>query len=79
MALEITQRLKWKIENIPFKTQSKEAVNVTASYGVASVNAGDDSESLLSEADTMLYLAKANGRNCIMPTLEQIRMKKATL
>lgn len=76
VAIDITERLKWKIENTPFKTSSKESVCVTASYGVASVSTDDDIESLLSEADTMLYLAKSKGRNCVMPDLDQLRVKK---
>lgn len=79
IAIEITQRLKWKIENIPFKTPSQNMINVTASYGVASVSTGDDSESLLSEADTMLYLAKSNGRNCVMPSIDELHVKKFPL
>lgn len=76
VAIEITERLKWKIENTPFKTPAKESINVTASYGVASVRMDDDTESLLSEADTMLYLAKSRGRNCVMPDRNLMRVKK---
>jgi diguanylate cyclase (GGDEF)-like protein len=38
--------------------------SVTASFGVAQVEAGDSVESILRRADKALYMAKASGRNC---------------
>jgi len=38
---------------------------VTASFGIAQLEAGDDAAALLKRADQALYLAKARGRNRI--------------
>jgi diguanylate cyclase (GGDEF)-like protein len=43
----------------------KAAIKVTASFGVVS-GLPTDYESLLHAADTALYRAKANGRNCVV-------------
>ncbi len=39
---------------------------VTASFGVASLYAGDDVDSWMARADSALYEAKASGRNCVV-------------
>jgi diguanylate cyclase len=47
------------------KARSTDTVldTVTASFGVAFVQPGDNQESLLTRADDGLYQAKRNGRN----------------
>ncbi|MBU1172560.1 MAG: GGDEF domain-containing protein [Proteobacteria bacterium] len=75
VAVEITHRLKWKIENLRLQTPTKGDLKVTASYGVSSLNQGDNSQSLLSEADAMLYRSKENGRNCVMPFFDKLPIK----
>lgn len=40
--------------------------NITASFGVAQLQAGESTASLLNRADKALYKAKLNGKNCVM-------------
>ncbi|OYY82844.1 MAG: hypothetical protein B7Y34_02290 [Methylophilales bacterium 16-45-9] len=39
---------------------------MTASFGVAELQAGESTASLLNRADKALYKAKLNGKNCVM-------------
>jgi diguanylate cyclase (GGDEF)-like protein len=39
---------------------------ITASFGVAELQAGESTASLLNRADKALYKAKLNGKNCVM-------------
>lgn len=66
-AIDIACRLKKEIQKLKITTSANQTVGITASCGVAELRAGSDIEGLLSEADSMLYKAKANGRNCVMP------------
>ncbi len=65
-AIEIANRIKTMIGHLPFHTESMQAVQVTASCGVASMNGHSTLNTLLSEADAMLYQAKNAGRNRVM-------------
>lgn len=61
-AQQIAQNLRVKIEQLEV-TSGTNTVRVTASFGVASMEAGLSLERLLVHADKVLYRAKANGRN----------------
>jgi diguanylate cyclase (GGDEF)-like protein len=65
-AIELAERLRKIIEKRVVMTE-KTAVTVTASFGVSSLNGRPDLNSLVNEADAMLYKAKTNGRNAVMP------------
>lgn len=65
-AVLIADRLKCLVESMVIHSPCKQKLNVTASYGVAAMGEDDDMENVLSKADTMLYRAKTNGRNCVM-------------
>ncbi|MBF0112983.1 MAG: GGDEF domain-containing protein [Desulfamplus sp.] len=73
-AMEIADRLRQKIEKETVITDTG-AVNVTASFGISSLNPSykkDDSldmTKLIEYADEMMYKAKLNGRNRVMPGL----------
>ncbi len=65
-AVEIANRLKKNIESLSLVTPCNTSLSVTASYGVSTMTAEDDINTLISEADTHLYLAKTNGRNRVV-------------
>ncbi len=67
-AIELADRLRQKISalSIPFNNFT---IRVTASFGVAQLEGGADIVKLVEDADSMLYKAKLNGRNTVMPGL----------
>lgn len=65
-AVEIANRLKSMIGDLPFHDIGGKEIRVTASCGVASMNSGSDMDSLIGEADAMLYQAKNTGRNRVV-------------
>ncbi|MBF0226862.1 MAG: GGDEF domain-containing protein [Desulfobacterales bacterium] len=66
-ALEVANRLRMSIEQLQIEFQSGKNINVTASFGVASLTKTHNKDSFLKEADKMLYQAKDRGRNTVMP------------
>jgi len=70
-AIELADRLRRKILalRIPFNNRT---IRVTASFGVAQMGADADIEKLVNDADSMLYKAKFNGRNTVMPGLIKV-------
>jgi diguanylate cyclase (GGDEF)-like protein len=60
-ALQLAERLRKTLE----QDVSTDAIQVTASFGVAQFVAPETPESLISRADVVLYEAKGKGRNCI--------------
>jgi diguanylate cyclase (GGDEF)-like protein len=69
-AMELADRVRRVVENLEIRIAKKKSINVTASFGVASLKNHSDQESLLSDADSMLYKAKASGRNTVMPQIK---------
>ena len=65
-ACGFAERLRAGISSLPIKT-SEATVRVTVSVGVATSHASPlwSLEKLIRSADTALYRAKANGRNCV--------------
>ena len=65
-ALEVTERLRAAIAAETFRS-GEATFRVTASFGVATRQRGLDVDGLLREADSALYLAKAQGRDrCVL-------------
>jgi diguanylate cyclase (GGDEF)-like protein len=64
-AFRIAERVRDHIARLPITTPSGERVQVTASIGVAALDAGSSREltELLAAADAALYRAKASGRD----------------
>lgn len=64
-ACAYAEQLRLKVQSLRIKARGTDRVldTVTASFGVAFVQAGDDVESLLTRADDGLYQAKRDGRN----------------
>jgi len=54
-----------KLRNHIHKLEIDKVGEVTASFGVAKVNKGDDIKSVVERADKALYEAKDSGRNCV--------------
>ncbi len=77
-AVELAEKLRRKIENYKINLGDK-TINITASFGVAGLRNGSDSCRVLQEADKMLYKAKANGRNNVMPNLRLCTTNVAAL
>lgn len=62
-ALESSQRLAEVVRATPVLSQGV-SLQVTASFGIAQLREGETMAALLARADSMLYQAKAEGRNC---------------
>lgn len=76
-AIELAERLRRLIESSPVQLADGRKISVTASFGVAALAENSDAESLFSEADTMLYRAKASGRNKVMPGTKLCVLEKS--
>ena len=74
-AMELADRLRSKIAGmrIPFNGN---IIRVTASFGVSELTPNSDRDRIIQDADTMLYKAKLNGRNTVMPGLIKICVPK---
>ncbi|PCJ71556.1 MAG: PleD family two-component system response regulator [Rhodobiaceae bacterium] len=63
-AMTIAQRLRTRIAERAFKTDTDQMIDVTVSIGLAVAHwPNDDAEALLQRADQALYRAKSEGRN----------------
>jgi len=67
-AVELADRLRLMISRKMIKTDSG-TIRVTASFGVAGLTHNAAMSKLIQDADTMLYKAKMNGRNSVMPEM----------
>lgn len=65
-AVFIAHRIRKRIESLSIRLADGTALSITASFGAAEATCDDDSQSLLAEADAMLYEAKHRGRNDVM-------------
>lgn len=70
-AMELADRLRMKIASNPVVYEGR-SIRVTASFGVAQFDRRADMERMIHDADSMLYRAKSNGRNTVMPGLMKI-------
>lgn len=59
----------------PFTTKMGLSISISFSGGVYQVKSGEDLEQALSQADALLYQAKAGGRNCIMSSGDEIELR----
>ncbi len=71
MAMELADRLRSKIAGMAI-AHNQSFIRVTASFGVAEFLPNSDMNTIIQDADTMLYKAKTNGRNRVMPGLIKI-------
>jgi diguanylate cyclase (GGDEF)-like protein len=70
-AKAIAERLRVTVEAAPLGYEGQ-AIRVTASFGVARCDESDDAPHLLARADTMLYQAKAAGRNRVVASAQAL-------
>jgi diguanylate cyclase (GGDEF)-like protein len=70
-AMELADRLRAKIAGMNIH-HNGERIHVTASFGVSELTPNADMNKIIQDADTMLYKAKVNGRNQVMPGLIKI-------
>jgi diguanylate cyclase len=66
-ARQLTERIRGQLEGLELAvSQSGQRIGaITASFGVAELEAGDDAAALVKRADARLYEAKGAGRNCV--------------
>lgn len=62
-AAEIAERVRHAVSARPVNVSDGQAINITASLGVAEYVPGDSPRSLIDRADKALYTAKQTGRN----------------
>lgn len=67
-ACAFAEQLRLKVQSLRIKARGTDTVldTITASFGVAFVEPGDNLETLLTRADDGLYEAKRNGRNQVV-------------
>ncbi|MBW2367337.1 MAG: GGDEF domain-containing protein [Deltaproteobacteria bacterium] len=69
-ALAIAQRLRKSVASLKVRIPGGGEVSITASFGVSAFKAETTCESLIQEADAMMYHAKSMGRNQVMPRID---------
>jgi len=70
-AMELADRLRVKISRKVI-VHGDDKITVTASFGVSEMDRNADMGKIIQDADTMLYKAKLNGRNTVMPGIIKI-------
>lgn len=70
-AMELADRLRIKISKMHI-VHNDDTIKVTASFGVSELNRCADMAKIIHDADAMLYKAKLNGRNIVMPGVIKI-------
>ena len=63
-AILLAERIRQAIERKKYEF-NQDAIGITVSQGVACLSQEDESQSLFMRADNALYMAKAEGRNCV--------------
>jgi diguanylate cyclase (GGDEF)-like protein len=67
-ARHTAERLRYLLASEPVRFD-EQLIPMTASFGVAQVQPGEDGNALVKRADALLYQAKAAGRNRVFPAL----------
>jgi diguanylate cyclase (GGDEF)-like protein len=75
-AADLAEKLRQRIMNMNFIPE--DPLTITASFGVATSEAGANLDDAFRQADQALYLAKSRGRNCVVAAGEDDQMHKVT-
>ncbi len=70
-AIELANRIRMNIADRRIEIDNKK-IRVTASFGVSALNESFTMDQLIKDADAMMYKAKLNGRNIVMPGLIKV-------
>jgi diguanylate cyclase (GGDEF)-like protein len=70
-AMELADRLRIKISK-KIISHDDEIIKVTASFGVSQLDPNAEMTKIIQDADAMMYKAKLNGRNTVMPGVIKI-------
>jgi diguanylate cyclase (GGDEF)-like protein len=62
-AIQVIERVRIGLEQLPIQLPNKQKIHVTASFGVAELTQDRPVEDTITIADQALFQAKANGRN----------------
>lgn len=63
-AMRAAERLRVAVAAVPHRVARHTEISITVSLGLAVIETGDDSISILRRADEALYMSKRTGRNC---------------
>lgn len=63
-SFELAKTINLKMQNTKFKLKN-DVKTITVSLGIGKYKKGEDVKTTIDKADRNLYMAKANGRNCI--------------
>lgn len=64
-ANQVAERIRNIVADTPISI-NEQTIHITVSIGLACLDMGDDLKGLIKRADTALYSAKENGRNCVI-------------
>lgn len=67
-AVSTAERIRLELERRPIADPSGQLLSITASFGVAELEAGETLEQVVDRADRAMYAAKSAGRNRVVST-----------
>jgi len=68
----VAERIRAALEAHPIKDPTGQILTVTASFGVAALEAGETLDQVVDRADRAMYAAKSAGRNRVLSTAQQV-------
>jgi len=71
-AMLVADRIRAALEVLPITDPSGQILNVTASFGVAELEAGETLDQVVDRADRAMYAAKSAGRNRVLSTAQLV-------
>jgi diguanylate cyclase (GGDEF)-like protein len=68
-ARALAERIRRSVEEQPFETGTPLPLSITLSVGLTLCKTGETLDAAIGRADSALYVAKKNGRNCVVSEL----------